>query len=88
MSKRRRNIFGYSQPLRTTISDRKLSTWWRHFCAAWGKSARLIRQSVQAARLLLRARHDGTLSLIVLVLQGQPFEVDEANRLWVYPEWI
>lgn len=82
--KRRRNTYDYSQPSRTTISDRKPSTWWKHFCAAWGKGVRLIPQSVQAARLLLRARRNGSLPLVMLVLRGQPFELDEHNRLWVY----
>ncbi len=86
MSKRQRNIFDYSRPLRTTMNARQPSILLKLFFDVPQKGARLIRQSVQAARLLLEARRDGTLSLIVLVLRGQPFEVDEGNRLWVYPE--
>ena len=45
-----------------------------------------MRQSLQSVLLLLRARRDGVLPLVVLMLRGHPFMVDEDNRLWVYPQ--
>lgn len=86
MTKPQKNIFDYSLQLKMMTRDKMPSTPFKLFLGVLRKGAMLMRQSLQSVLLLLRARRDGVLPLVVLMLRGHPFMVDEDNRLWVYPQ--
>lgn len=47
-----------------------------------------LRQNVQVALMLRQARHKGILPLLIMVLRGHPFVLDNAGRIWVYAREI
>lgn len=92
-TKRRKNTYGYLQPLKMTTSESALSTWWRHYCDAWRKNAmaaaRRAGQSLRAGAALLAAKHRGALPLFVDVLRIETGQMRgrwefSRGRLWVF----
>ena len=69
---------------RTTTSAKRP---WTTFVPCYGlgrRASRLVRQAGQAIDLVIIAQRAGVLILVVDILRGGTYEVDESGRLWVY----